>query len=162
MEAVREIEAAGAALVVVTPQAAARAADWRDDLSLSGAVVIADPERTLYEALGARQPPPFWLLRPRVVTAGLRALIARERIRWNVGDNALQLGADVVVDREGRIAYLHIASDATDRTAPNSPSLPAVIVHGMRSHSPMSQNLPTRFHTSAADRLTAISSGMDV
>ena len=118
MEAVREIETAGAGLVVVTPQSAARAADWRDELSLSSAVVIADPERTLLKALGARHPPPFWLLRPRVVTAAVQALIARESIRWSFDDDPLQLGADVVVDRDGHIAYLHLASDAADRTSP--------------------------------------------
>lgn len=113
-----EIQAAGGGLVVVTPQSASRAADWRDGLSLSAAVVIADPERTLYKALGARRPPPFWLLRPRVVRAGVRALSSSERARWSSGDDALQLGADVVVDRDGHIAYLHLASDAADRTAP--------------------------------------------
>src|SRR5262245_53588163 len=51
---------------------------------------------------------------------------------------------------------------ATERTAPNSPSLPAVIVHvGIWSHSAMSQYLPIRFHTSAAGLLTMISSGME-
>ena len=104
--------------MVVTPQSATRAADWRDELSLSGAVVIADPERTLYKALGARRPPPLWLLRPRVLSSGLRALAARESFGWRLGDDMLQLGADVVVDRDGRIAFLHRASDAVDRTAP--------------------------------------------
>ena len=80
--------------------------------------MIADPERTLYEALGARRPVPLWLLRPRVVIAGLRALIARERIWRTPGDDTLQLGADVVVDGDGQIAYLHPASDAADRTPP--------------------------------------------
>ena len=80
--------------------------------------MIADPERTLYEALGARRPVPLWLLRPRVVIAGMRALVARERIGRTPGDDTLQLGADVVVDRAGRIAYLHLASDAADRTPP--------------------------------------------
>jgi len=118
VEAVREIEAAGAGLVIVTPQSAARAAEWRDELSLSRAVVIADPERTLYKALGARRPPPFWLLRPRVVSAAVRALIARESISSSFDDDLLQMGADVVVDRDGHIAYLHLPSDAADRTAP--------------------------------------------
>lgn len=80
--------------------------------------MIADPERTLYEALGARRPVPLWLLRPRVVIAGMRALVARERIGRAPGDDTLQLGADVVVDRNGRIAYLHLASHAADRTRP--------------------------------------------
>lgn len=80
--------------------------------------MIADPERTLYEAVGARRPVPLWLLRPRVVVAGMRALVARERVGRAPGDDTLQLGADVVVDRNGRIAYLHLASDAADRTRP--------------------------------------------
>ena len=118
MEAVPEIEAAGARLVVVTPQTSARAAAWRAEFSLGRALVIADPEHTLYAALGARRPAPFWLLRPRVATAGLRALIARERIGWTSGDDTRQLGADVVIDRDGQIAFLHLAADAADRTLP--------------------------------------------
>lgn len=118
MEAVPEIEAAGALLVVVTPQSAARAAAWSDEHSLGSALVIADPERTLYQALGARRPKPLWVLRPRVASAGLRALIARERVGWTPGDDTLQLGADVVVDRDGQIAFLHVAADAADRVRP--------------------------------------------
>src|SRR5215471_11949361 len=48
-------------------------------------------------------------------------------------------------------------SFATERTAPTSPSFPAVIVHCTRNHSPMSQYLPTRFQTSAAGRSTVTS-----
>jgi len=118
VEAVPEIEAAGARLVVVTPQSAARAAAWRDELSLESALVVADPERTLYRALGARRPRPLWVLRPRVAAAGVRALLAGERIGMTRDDDTLQLGADVVVDRSGRIVLLHLASDAADRTPP--------------------------------------------
>ena len=80
--------------------------------------MIADPERTLYRAVGARRPKPLWVLRPRVATAGARALLAGERVGVTRGDHTLQLGADVVVDRNGRIAFLHLASDAADRTPP--------------------------------------------
>jgi peroxiredoxin len=119
VEALPEIEAAGARLVVVTPQSATRAAAWSDGLSLGGALVIADPERTLYKALGARRPRPLWVLRPRVVVAGVRAVVAGERVGVARGDDTLQLGADVVVDADGRIAFLHLASDAADRTPPD-------------------------------------------
>jgi hypothetical protein len=119
VEVVPEIEAAGARLVVVTPQPAARAAAWVDELSLGSALVIADPERTLYEALGARRPKPLWVLRPRVASAGLRALLAGERVTVTRGDDTLQLGADVVLDRDGQIAFLHLAADAADRTPPD-------------------------------------------
>src|SRR5207302_1637371 len=51
----------------------------------------------------------------------------------------------------------------TERTAPNSLSLPEVIVQGCAiwNHSPMSQYLPTRFQASAAGRLTSISMTTD-
>jgi len=52
------------------------------------------------------------------VSAGVRALLARERTGVTRGDDTLQLGADVVIDRDGQIAFLHLASDAADRTAP--------------------------------------------
>ena len=118
MEAAAEIEAAGARLVVVTPQSADRAATWRDEVSLGGALVIADPKRTLYKALGARRPKPLWVLRPRVAAVGMRAILAGDRPSVTKGDDTLQLGADVVVDKDGQIAFLHLASDAADRTPP--------------------------------------------
>ena len=118
MEALPALEAAGAALVVVTPQSSARAAGWRDELGLQGTLVVADPELTLYRALGARRPSPLWVLRPRVALAGLKALLRREGVGYTRGDDTLQLGADVVVDREGTIAFLHLAKDAADRVRP--------------------------------------------
>ena len=118
MEALPEIEAAGARLVVVTPQSAARAAAWREDLSLGSVLVIADPERTLYRALEANRPKPLWVLRPRVAYAGVRALLSGERVSVTRGDDTLQLGVDVVVDKDRQIALLHLAADAADRTPP--------------------------------------------
>jgi len=52
------------------------------------------------------------------VAAGLRALVARERLGWEPGDDTLQLGADVVVDRDCQIAFLHLPADASDRSPP--------------------------------------------
>jgi hypothetical protein len=80
--------------------------------------VIADPERTLYRAIGARRPRPLWVLRPRVAAVGMRAILAGERPSVTKGDDTLQLGADVVVDEDGQIVFLHLASDAADRTPP--------------------------------------------
>jgi len=119
VEAAADIETAGARLVVVTPQSADRAATWREEVSLGEALVIADPERTLYKALGARRPKPLWVLRPRVAAVGMRAVLAGDRPGVTKGDDTLQLGADVVVDRDGQIAFLHLASDAADRTPPD-------------------------------------------
>ena len=118
MEALPELEAAGATLVVVTPQSSDRAAAWRDELGLGRALIVADPELALYRALGARRPSPLWVLRPRVALAGLKALLRREGVGYTRGDDTLQLGADVVVDGAGGIALLHLAKDAADRVPP--------------------------------------------
>ena len=79
---------------------------------------MADPELTLARALGAHRPRPWWVLRPRVALAGLRALARGQGPRLARGDDALQLGADVVVDRDGGIALVHLAGDAADRVTP--------------------------------------------
>ena len=118
MEAEAEIKAAGARLVVVTPQSTDRAATWRDEVSLGDALVIADPRRTLYNALGACRPKPVWMLRPRVTISGVRAMLSGDRSSMTKGDDALQLGVDVVVDRNGQMVFIHRASDPADRTTP--------------------------------------------
>ena len=51
--------------------------------------------------------------------AGLRALAAGERVGFARSDDTLQLGADVVIDRGGRIAFQHLAADAADRVPPD-------------------------------------------
>ena len=118
MEAAPEIEKTGAKLVVGTPQSAERAAAWRDELDLGQALVVADPKRTLYRALGAHRPRPTWILRPRVLVAGLRAVLGGERVSVTKGDDTLLLGIDLVVEPDGRIAFIHRAKDAADRTPP--------------------------------------------
>ena len=118
MEAIPEIEQAGGSLIVVTPQNAERTVVWRDEIGLAKALVLADPKRTLYRALGALRPRPTWILRPRVLAAGLRAFLARERVSVTKGDDTLLLGIDLVVDAGGRIAFIHRARDAADRTPP--------------------------------------------
>ena len=118
MEAVPEIEQAGGRLVIVTPQSAERARAWRAELELGEILVIADPKRTLYRELGARRPRPTWVLRPRVLAAGARAFLARERVSVTKGDDTLLLGIDLVVDAGGRIAFINRATDAADRTPP--------------------------------------------
>jgi AhpC/TSA antioxidant enzyme len=118
VEAVSEIEGAGGRLVVVTPQSVERAAAWRTEIGLGDTLVIADPKRTLYRALGALRPRPTWILRPRVLGAGMRAFLARERVSVTAGDDTLLLGVDLVVDAAGGIAYAHRARDAADRTPP--------------------------------------------
>ena len=118
MEAAAEIDAAGARLVVVTPQSADRTATWRDEVSLGDALVIADPRRTLYRALGARRPKPVWMLRPRVAISSVRSLVSGDRSSLTRGDDPLLLGVDVVVDARGQIAFIHRASDPANRTPP--------------------------------------------
>ena len=118
MGADAEIEAAGARLVVVTPQSVDRAGAWRDELSLGDILVIADPQRTLYRALGARRPKPIWMLRPRVTFSAVRSLVSGDRSTLAKGDDALLLGIDLVIDASGQIGFIHRAADPADRTPP--------------------------------------------
>lgn len=101
------------------PIDARRAGLWREMEGYEDITTLADPERTLYRALGAARPRvPLWTLRPATLVAGVRALRRGVRPTHVKGDDALQLGLDAITDRGGEIVRLHRASSASDRLAP--------------------------------------------
>ena len=61
------------------------------------------------------------------------ALSRRERVAVMRGGDTLQLGADVVLDGDGRIAFPHLAVDTADRTPPEE--LIAVLLDGAPAQS---------------------------
>jgi hypothetical protein len=102
-----------AAVAVVTFEPPHRAAAYQHDL-LAPLTVLVDPERTTYQAYGLTRGsrrqvwgPKVWLEYARLLTRGRRL----RRIR----DDTRQLGGDVVVDRAGRVAFVHRSHDPTDR-----------------------------------------------
>jgi hypothetical protein len=113
------IRAAGGELVIVLPIDATRATLWREMEGLEDVTTLADPEHSLYRALGAGRPRlPLWMFRPREVLAGLVALREGRRPRFAKGDDGLQLGVDAIVAADGEVVVLHRARSASDRLAP--------------------------------------------
>ncbi|MGH9184902.1 MAG: AhpC/TSA family protein [Acidimicrobiales bacterium] len=79
--------------------------------------VIADPDASLYEALGAKRASAFALAR-----AGVRSTVTAWRAGYRpkyVGADVFRLGADVVVDADGEMTFLHPARDPADRIPPD-------------------------------------------
>lgn len=64
---------------------------------------------------------------------GVKAIFGREKVGFVRGDDSWQLGADVVIDTEGRIAFLHLAKDAADRVPPEEL---IAVVRGLESEPP--------------------------
>jgi peroxiredoxin len=79
---------------------------------------LADPDRTVYEALGLGRTSWLSLLRPvvlvRFVWLMLKGWLPTPQ---GAGEDVLQLGGDFIVDPQGRLAYAHRSSTATDRPA---------------------------------------------
>lgn len=108
------IRAAGAELIVFFPVPAAHLDDWRrHEPDLAHLPAVADEECVVYEALGTRRTSYLHLARRNTATT------VREVLRGNAprltSADMLRLGADAVVGADGRIAALHVGTDAADR-----------------------------------------------
>lgn len=94
---------------------------WRERLGLDELPLVADPTRQLYEAFGLRRASfaRVWL-DPRVWTR-YGQLLLRGRRPERVREDPLQLGGDVLLDREGVVRWIYRSRGPEDR-----PSLAAV------------------------------------
>ena len=130
MEAVPAIRAAGADLLVVLPIPADRAEGWRQANRAWDVTVAADPDRALYRALGVgRGTPRHLLLDPRSWREAAAELLHGRLPLKHRGDDGFQLGADLVLDAEGRIAFSHRPATAADRV-PVAELLRRTCAHG--------------------------------
>lgn len=118
LEARPAIAARGAGLVVVLAADLERARAWQRREGAHDVTVLADPERRLATALHAGRPRPSWVLRPGVLAIGLRELVRGRAPSFRAGDDPAALGADVVLDPDGRMAFIHRPTSAGDRRAP--------------------------------------------
>ena len=118
MEAVPAIRAAGADLLVVLPIPPERAAAWQWAHAATDVLVAGDADRALYRALDVgRGTPRALLLDPRSWREALGELRRGRLALKHRGDDGFQLGADVVLDADGRVAFIHRPATAADRVA---------------------------------------------
>ena len=116
MEAKTAIRAAGADLLVVLPTSPGRAEGWRQANQAWDVTVIGDEDRALYRALGVgRGTPRHLLLDPRSWREAIGELAHGRLAMKHRGDDGFQLGADVLLDAEGRVAFIHRPATAADR-----------------------------------------------
>jgi len=112
-EAIRE---RGGDLLVVMPIPAARAETWRRGHGARDVLVAGDPDRDLYRALEVgRGSARALLLDPASWRDGIKEA-ARLKPAWKArGDDGFQLGADVLLGRDGEVRFIHRATSAADR-----------------------------------------------
>ncbi len=116
MEAKTAIRAAGADLLVVLPTSAGRAEGWRQTHHAWDVTVIGDEDRALYRALGiGRGTPRDLLLDPRSWREAAGELLHGRFAMKHRGDDGFQLGADVVLDADGHVVFIHRPATAADR-----------------------------------------------
>lgn len=114
------IRSAGAELAFIGNGTPAFARAFAEDYRLEVPLYV-DPSRKTYRALGMARPGLLSLLSPRILAAAARALRGGFLQGATRGD-ALQLGGVLVVARDGRVAFRHVARDAGDH-----PPVPVIV-----------------------------------
>lgn len=78
--------------------------------------VFGDPDRKAYAAVGLGRTTWSRILRPSVIGKYLRLIFGGWRIRRIAdGEDALQLGGDFLVARDGHIVWAYRSADPADR-----------------------------------------------
>src|SRR5512139_805126 len=113
-DALPEIRARGAELVIVGNGAPHFAAAFREDFALDGPLLV-DPELRAYRAAGLRRGR-VEILSPRLPLHAIRALRSGARQGAVQGD-AWQLGGVFVIRPGGVLAFRHVSREAGDHPA---------------------------------------------
>jgi peroxiredoxin len=119
-----EFEKAGARLVAIghgTPQ---HAEHFVEEYKLDGMQVLVDPDRKTYKAAGTKIAGVSGLFDPRVVARGLKTAATERIVQGRTQGHPAQLGGVLVVARDGRVVWAHMADDASDNP-PNEEVLKA-------------------------------------
>jgi peroxiredoxin len=118
-----DFEAAGVRLVMVGHGTPEMAAAFRRAQGVDLPVLV-DPERHIYEVIGAKVATLPELIGPRQILAGLRASIKSRTRQGNIAvhqgriiGHAAQLGGVLVIAPDGSIRYAHLSETASDYPA---------------------------------------------
>ena len=117
MEVLSEREALDVRVAAVAFAPGRRLGRYADRFGLTDAVLLSDPERSLYRALGlGRGSVARVWLDPRVWRRYGQLLLRGRRPRPPAQDT-LQLGGDAVLDPEGRVRWVYRSRGPDDRPA---------------------------------------------
>ena len=113
-----DFEAAGVGLVLIGQATPRHAQHFRRKFELE-IPVLADEKRASYRAAGAKIATMGELLGPKSVSKGIsHSMRSRGAIRQGrVIGHPAQLGGAMIVTPDGRVAWSHMAEDASDNAA---------------------------------------------
>ena len=103
-----------AVVVAISPAEPALLRSLRDSLGLR-VVLLSDPSWSTYRAYGLERGSSLRLLLSPGLWFAYARLLARGRRPSRPAEDVLELGGDVIVDRDGRIAWIHRPRGITDR-----------------------------------------------
>jgi hypothetical protein len=112
-----EFDAAGVNLVLIgqaTPRDAAR---FRGKMDID-LPVLADEHRVSYKAIGAKKGSVGELVGPRMLAKGILTSARTGAVQGRTVGNTTQLGGAIVVLPGGKVAWAHLAKDASDNASP--------------------------------------------
>ena len=120
-----DFEQAGARLVVIGQGTPAHARHFVEEYGLDGMRVLVDPERATYEAAGTKIATLDELYSTRTISRATKIAATQRIVQGKRQGHAAQLGGVLVVSRDGRVVWAHMAEDASDNP-PNAEVLEAV------------------------------------
>jgi peroxiredoxin len=108
-----EFESAGVSLTLIGQATPRHAAHFRRRQAIE-LPVLADEQRASYSAAGAKLATLGELLGPSVIAKGLATAARTGRIQGRTIGHPAQLGGAMLVMPDGRVAWSHMAKDASD------------------------------------------------
>jgi peroxiredoxin len=115
-----EFDAAGVHLVVIGQGTPEMAASFRRSQGVD-LTVLVDPDRRIYELVGAKVATLPELIGPREILAGLKATLASRLRQGSIAvhqgpiiGHAAQLGGVLVIAPDGSLRYVHLSETSSD------------------------------------------------
>ena len=112
-----DFKAAGVGLVLIGQATPRHAAQFRRRQGIQ-LPVLADEQRVIYRAAGAKIANLSELFGPRSVSKGLLAGARSRKIQTRTVGNAAQLGGSLVIRPDGQVAWSHMSANAGDNASP--------------------------------------------
>ena len=113
-----EFDRAGVRLVLIGQASPRQARLFRDKLGLEPLPVLADDERESYRAAGLKRANLGQLLGPRSMLSGVKHGARSGVMQGRIVGDAAQLGGEMIVLRDGTVAWSHVQEHAGDTIAP--------------------------------------------